>query len=118
LSGWRIDARSEAEAEEETRRARQSIGAIPGINDLVAELLHQAGFKTAEEVADSELEEILDVEGISKEKAEASHKAAKEHVAEKRRMEQEARAAQEAAAREVPLDEKQTQLDEKETQGS
>jgi hypothetical protein len=33
-------------------------------------------------------------------------------------MEQEARAAQEAAAREVPLDEKQTQLDEKETQGS
>ena len=110
LSGWRIDVRSEAEAEEETRRARQSIGAIPGINDLVAELLHQAGFKTAEEVADSELEEILDIEGISKEKAEASHKAAKEHVAEKRRMEQEARAAAlEAAASEVQLEEKDTQ---------
>jgi N utilization substance protein A len=109
LTGWRIDVRSEAEAEEETRRARQSIGAIPGINDLVAELLHQAGFKSAEEVADSELEEILEVEGISKEKAEASHKAAREYVAEKRRIEQEARAAEEAAARESQFDEKETQ---------
>src|SRR5438105_4088918 len=38
LTQWRIDVRSEAEAEEETRRARQSIGAIPGINDMAAEL--------------------------------------------------------------------------------
>jgi N utilization substance protein A len=98
LTGWRIDVRSEAEAEEETRRARQSIGAIPGINDLVAELLYQAGFKSAEEVADSELAEILDVEGVSKDRAEALHKSAKEYVAEKRKQEQEAQAAALAAA--------------------
>jgi N utilization substance protein A len=113
LTGWRIDVRSEAEAEEETRRARLSIGAIPGINDLVAELLYQAGFKSAEEVADSELEDILDVEGVSKEKAEALHKSAKEYVAEKRRMEQEAQAAaQEAAAQAAaaaPVEEKGTE---------
>jgi N utilization substance protein A len=84
LTGWRIDVRSEAEAEEETRRARMSIGAIPGINDFAAELLYQAGFKSAEEIAESELEDILDVEGISKEKAESLHKSAKEYVAEKR----------------------------------
>jgi transcription termination/antitermination protein NusA len=84
LTGWRIDVRSEAEAEEETRRARMSIGAIPGINDFAAELLYQAGFKSAEEVSESELEDILAVEGISKEKAESLHKSAKEYVAEKR----------------------------------
>ena len=84
LTGWRIDVRSEAEAEEETRRARMSIGAIPGINDFAAELLYQAGFKSAEEIAESELDDILDVEGISKEKAESLHKSAKEFVAEKR----------------------------------
>jgi N utilization substance protein A len=89
LTGWRIDVRSEAEAEEETRRARMSIGAIPGINDLVAELLYQAGFKSAEEIADSELEEILEIEGISKEKAESVHSSAKEYIAEKRRKEEE-----------------------------
>src|SRR4029453_16751227 len=74
LTGWRIDVRSEAEGEKKTRRGRQAIGAIPGINDLVAELLYQAGFKSAEEIADSELEEILDVEGVSKDKAEALYK--------------------------------------------
>lgn len=92
LTGWRIDVRSEAEAEEETRRARMSIGAIPGINDFAAELLYQAGFKSAEEVADSELEEILDVEGVSKEKAESLHKSAREYIAEKRRREEEEKA--------------------------
>jgi N utilization substance protein A len=98
LTGWRIDVRSEAEAEEETRRARQSIGAIPGINDLVVELLYQAGFKSAEEIAESDLDEILDIEGISKERAEALHKSAKEFVVEKRRKEEEAaKAAAEAA---------------------
>src|SRR6185369_8693723 len=50
-----------------------SIGAIPGINDFAAELLYQAGFKSAEEVSESDLEEILEVEGISKEKAESLH---------------------------------------------
>jgi transcription termination/antitermination protein NusA len=87
LSGWRIDVCSEAEAEEETRRARQSIGAIPGIGDLAAELLYQEGFKSAEDIAESELEEIMDVEGISKEKAESLHRSAKEHVEEKQRKE-------------------------------
>ena len=88
LTGWRIDVRSEAEAEEETRQARQSIGAIPGINDLAAELLYQAGFKSAEEIAESDLEEILDVEGISQEKAETLHKSAQEFVADKRKKEE------------------------------
>ena len=108
LTGWRIDVRSEAEAEEETRRARQSIGAIPGIGDFAAELLYQEGFKSAEDVADSELEEILDVEGISKEKAEALHNSAKLYVAEKRAQEAEAAAnAATAAAQTVPEQESQ-----------
>jgi N utilization substance protein A len=88
--------RSEAEAEEETRRARQSINSIPGVGDFATELLYQSGFKSAEDVADSALEEILDVEGISKEKAEALHASAKQYVAEKRARE--AEAAQSAAA--------------------
>src|SRR5689334_9669171 len=93
LTGWRIDVRSEAEAEEETRRARQSISAIPGIGDFAAELLYQEGFKSAEDVADSDLAEILDVEGISKEKAEALHNSARQYVADKRAREAEAAAA-------------------------
>lgn len=96
LTNWRIDVRSEAEAEEETRRARQSISSIPGIGDFATELLYQAGFKSAEDIADSELEEILDVDGISKEKGEALYASAKQYVAEKRAREA-AEAAQSAA---------------------
>ena len=56
---------------------------------MAGELLFQEGFKSAEDVADSNLEDILDVEGISKEKAEALHKSAKQYVAEKRAKEAE-----------------------------
>jgi N utilization substance protein A len=99
LTNWRIDVRSEAEAEEETRRARQSINSIPGIGDFATELLYQSGFKSAEDIADSDLEEILDVEGISKEKAEALHSSAKQYVTEKRAREaEEAQSAAAAAA--------------------
>ena len=97
LSGWRIDVRSESEADEETRRARASLGAIPAVNDMVAELLYQAGFKSAEELSEADLESIVEVDGISPDKAEAVYKSSREHVAEKRRKEEAEKAAQAAA---------------------
>jgi N utilization substance protein A len=89
LSGWKLDVRSESELEDETRRARVSLGAIPGVNDMAAELLFQAGFKSAEEVAEADLETILDVDGIGPEKAEVIFKSSKEYVAEKKKREAE-----------------------------
>lgn len=97
LSGWRIDVRSESEADEETRRARASLGAIPAVNDMVAELLYQAGFKSAEELSEADLESIVEVDGISPDKAEAIYKSSREHVAEKRRKEEEEKAEKAAA---------------------
>ena len=98
LAGWRIDVRSESEADEETRRARISLGAVPGISDMVAELLYQSGFKSAEELAEADLETILDVDGIGPEKAEVIYKSSREYVAEKRRKEEEQKALAQAAA--------------------
>ncbi len=88
LTGWRIDVRSEAEADEENRRARISIGAIPGVNDMVAELLYQAGYKSAEELAEADLEAIQEVDGIAADKAEAIHQASKAHVEELKLLEE------------------------------
>ncbi len=89
LTTWSIDVRSESEAEEETRRARKSLGAVPGVNDMIAELLYQEGFKSAEELAEADLETLLDVEGIGREKAEAIYKSSREYVAELKRKEAE-----------------------------
>src|SRR5260370_11172218 len=80
LTGWKLDVRSEAEAEEEARNARASLNAIPGIGDINAELLFQLGFRTAEQLAEAEVDSFDD-EGISPERARQLIAAAKEHVA-------------------------------------
>ncbi len=70
--------------------------AIPGIGDVTAELLYQDGFKSAEELAGSDVERVTQVEGVSADKAAGIVKAAQAHV-EQKRIESEARAVEEAA---------------------
>jgi N utilization substance protein A len=96
LTTWKLDVRSESEAEDEARRARTSLTAIPNIGDVTAELLYQNGFKAAEELAASDEETVGDIEGIGPERAGGILTAAREHVARKR--EEEALAAATAAA--------------------
>jgi N utilization substance protein A len=103
LSGWKLDVRSDSEAEEEARAARASLNAIPGIGDINAELLFQWGFRTAEQLADAS-EDTFEVEGISPERAKQLIHAAREWVATKRRLEEERAHAAEAAARESAAD--------------
>lgn len=103
LSGWNIDARSESEADEESRRARRSLAAVPGVNDVVAELLYQSGFKSAEELAEAEVETISEIDGIGAEKAAAIHEASRQYVdEEQRRAEQEAGETEAGQEADVP----------------
>ena len=97
LSVFRLDVRSESEADEEARQARASLTSVPGIGDVAAELLYQNGFKSAEEVAQSDEQVIADIDGLGAERAPAIIKAAREHVEQKQR-EAEAAAAADAAA--------------------
>ena len=83
LSGWKLDVRSDSEAEEEAREARASLNAIPGIGDINAELLYQWGFRSAEQLADAN-ENNFEVDGISPERARQVVHAAREWVARKR----------------------------------
>ena len=95
LTGWRLDVRGEAEADEEARRARASLTGIPGVSDVTAELLMQHGFKSAEELAESDVESLAEVEGVGPERVVGILEAARQHVQEKR--EREAEAEREAA---------------------
>jgi N utilization substance protein A len=99
LTAWKLDVRSEAEAEEEARAARASLNAIPSIGDINAELLFQWGFRSAEQLAEAD-ENNFEVEGISPERARQIIHAAREHVARKREQE-EVRIAAEAEAERV-----------------
>ena len=95
LSTWKLDLRSESEAEDEARRARASLTAIPGVGAVTAELLYQTGFKSAAELAASDEDPVAEIEGIEPERIGAILAAARAHVAQQR-AEEAARA--EAAA--------------------
>jgi N utilization substance protein A len=100
LTGWKLDVRSESEAEDEARRARASLSAVPGLGDVTAELLYQFGFKSAAEVAASDVETLTEVEGIDAERARSILQAAEEHAARELAAAEE-HAAQELAAAEA-----------------
>src|SRR6266478_5196308 len=105
LTGWKLDVRSEMEAEEEARSARASLNGIPGIGDINAELLYQWGFRSAEQLSEAD-ETAFDVEGISAERATQIINAARDHVANKKAAAEAKAAAAEAAAAETADGEK------------
>ncbi len=69
LTGFRLDVRSESEADEEARLARASLTSIAGVGDVIAEILYQNGFKSAEDVAQTDIATIAEVEGVGPERA-------------------------------------------------
>ena len=98
LTGFKLDVRSESEADEEARQARASLTSVPGIGDVAAELLYQNGFKSAEEVAQADEQTLAEIEGLGPEKVASILKAARAYVDTKQREAEEAAAvaAQEA----------------------
>jgi N utilization substance protein A len=103
LSGWNLEVRSESEAEEESRRARLALAAIPGIGDVSAELLFQHGFKSAEEIAQADEAALAEVDGIAADKIPAILAAARAHAEVLRQQAEEA--ARAADSGEVLADE-------------
>ncbi|HZR81961.1 MAG TPA: transcription termination factor NusA [Candidatus Binatia bacterium] len=100
LTGWKLDIRGEAEADEEARNSRASLMGIPGMSDVTAEILLQNNFKSAEDLAGAELETVAEIEGIGPERAVGILESARDHVRDKQaRAEEAARLAAEEAAR-------------------
>jgi NAD-dependent DNA ligase len=77
---------------------------IAGVGDVVAELLYQNGFKSAEDVAQADEQSIADVEGVGPDRAANVLKAAVELVEIKRiKAEEDAVKAAEEAAKAAEL---------------
>lgn len=100
LTGWKIDVRSVSVAEEETKRARASLEAIPGVNFTHAELLFQEGYRSASEVAEATIEDLMEIESFTAELASEVLKNAKEIAA---KLEEEG-AQSESSAQDVITD--------------
>ncbi len=69
LTGWKLDVRSISVAEEESKRARQSLEGIEGIDFTEVEMLFQHGFRNPKQVAQASLEDLMEVKGLSEDSA-------------------------------------------------
>lgn len=80
LTGWHIDVKSEAKYQKSLREGYQSLLALPGIGEVTADHLYEAGFASAEELAGAQIEELAAIPGISQQKAENFIQAAKDYL--------------------------------------
>jgi N utilization substance protein A len=91
LVGWELDVRTRKMVEEKTEAQKEklplSLDRLSGIGEKLRQQLNQAGFKTVEDIAKVEIEELLKIKGIGQVKAkkliEEVKKIIEENVEEK-----------------------------------
>jgi len=78
LVGWRIDVKTESKYSKSLKEGYLSLLRIPGVGEITANTLHEAGFTSAKEVAETTLEELMQATGLHEKKARALMAAAQE----------------------------------------
>jgi len=107
LTGWKINIMAESDYNEMKRREAElmvPIGKLSGVGDVLEERLVDADINTVQELAQSVLEDITEIEGIGEKTAERLITRAQEYMVEyveKLRLEEEeaAKAEEEEAAK-------------------
>jgi len=99
LIGWKIDVKTESKYSKSLKEGYLSLLRIPGVGEITANLLHEAGFTSAREVAETGLEELIQATGLPEKKAGNIIAAAQEMLSQKKE-EGDAAASEEGAAAE------------------
>jgi len=84
LLDWKIDVKTESKYSKSIKEGYLSLLCIPGVGEITANLLNEAGFTSAREVAESSLEELVQSTGLSERKAAALIAAAQEMIVQKK----------------------------------
>jgi len=80
LTGWKIDVKSESKYTKSMRDGYQSLLQISGVGEATADSLYKSGYKSAREVAESSIDELVQISGITPKKAEKLLEAANEFL--------------------------------------
>ena len=80
LSGWRIDVKSEARYQRSLKEGYQSLLKMPGVGEMTADVLYEAGYGSAAEIAAAEIAELLEVGGFDEYKARFVREAARSYL--------------------------------------
>lgn len=71
LTGWHLDVKSEASYSLAMKEGYASLMRVPSIGMGLAEAIFSGGFSSLEEVADAVVEDLMEIEGVTAETAEA-----------------------------------------------
>ena len=80
ISGWNLDVTSETEYNRKLKEAYNSLLSLDEVGEATATDLYQDGFRSVMDVAGSSVTELIQVKGISEEKAERIIQSAKQYV--------------------------------------
>jgi N utilization substance protein A len=111
LSGWHLDVISETNYNRSLKEVYDMLLKLEGVGEKIALELYQAGFRSSEDLASAQVEELMEIPEMTEEKAKRIIEGAAEYVAMKaaqqaeeraKTAEEEARKAQEAAEAPAP----------------
>ena len=77
LTGWHLDVKSETRYSQAMQTGYDSLVALPGVGISLADALYESGFYSVEEMANANIEDLIQIRGIGEEKAEKLLEAAK-----------------------------------------
>ncbi len=80
LTGWKLDINSESRVKEMREFADRSLGALPGVNELLVETLYAHGFRMAKDIADANPEVLAQIPGIDAAKIAPMQEAARKRM--------------------------------------
>ena len=106
LTGWKLDINSETRVKEMREFANRSLGALPGVSEMLIETLYAHGFRQAKDVAEASPDVLSQIPGIDVAKIASMQEAARvqmvDDATELARMEYEREQARLIEARRHP----------------
>ena len=106
LTGWKLDINSETRVREMREFATRSLGALPGVSEMLVETLYAHGFRQARDVAEASPEVLAQIPGLDPARIPAMQEQARKQMVddeiELRRLEMEREQARAIEARRHP----------------
>ncbi|MBL9038509.1 MAG: transcription termination/antitermination protein NusA [Archangium sp.] len=81
LTGWKLDINSESRVKEMREFAERSLGALPGVNEMLIETLYAHGFRMAKDIAEANPEVLAQIPGLDPSRVAAMQETAKLQMA-------------------------------------
>jgi N utilization substance protein A len=109
LSGWHLDVISESNYNRSLKEVYDMLLKLEGVGEKIALELYQAGFRSAEDLASAQVEELIELEDLTEEKARRIIESAAEYVKVKESIQ-----AEEEAIMEQEEEEKEAVMEREE----